>query len=90
MLSLAATARFPLLAIITMRGEWAEFNQWQNPMGQATEPALKLMGALTWRVERAEDAGPTVAAAARMAFNGDQIAAVILSQRLICEKEWVK
>ena len=33
-------ARFPLLMLITMRGEWAEFNPWQVPMGLATEAAL--------------------------------------------------
>ncbi len=36
MLSLAVSCRFPLLAIVTMRGEWAEFNPWQVPMGTAT------------------------------------------------------
>jgi sulfopyruvate decarboxylase TPP-binding subunit len=39
MLALVKTCRFPLLAIVTMRGEWAEFNPWQVPMGQATGPA---------------------------------------------------
>src|SRR6185436_17270532 len=33
MLSLARTCRFPLLMLITMRGEWEEFNPWQVPMG---------------------------------------------------------
>ena len=52
MLSLMATCRFPLLALVTMRGEWAEFNPWQMPMGQATPGALELMGVKTMRVER--------------------------------------
>src|SRR3990172_5336376 len=33
MLSLMRTCRFPLLMLITMRGEWEEFNPWQEPVG---------------------------------------------------------
>src|SRR5262245_36839224 len=44
MLALATVSRFPLLMIVTMRGEWAEFNPWQVPMGLATEPALHAIG----------------------------------------------
>ena len=90
MLSLQHNARFPLLMIITMRGEWAEFNQWQNPMGQAAEAALNLMGVLTWRAEKPEDVESLVHGAATMAFDGDQACAVLLSQRLIGKKEWSK
>ncbi|USG62573.1 thiamine pyrophosphate-binding protein [Sneathiella marina] len=90
MLSLQNNARFPLLMLITMRGDWGEFNQWQNPMGQATEAALKLMGVLTWRVDRPEDVEPLVRGAATMAFEGDQACAVLLGQRLIGKKEWTK
>ncbi len=89
-LGLAACARFPLLMVVTMRGDWAEFNQWQNPMGQATEAALRLMGVLTWRADRAEDVGPLLKGAATMAFEGDTACAVLLGQRLIGAKEWVK
>jgi len=90
MLSLQNNTRFPLLMIITMRGEWSEFNQWQNPMGQATEAALKLMGVLTWRAEKPEDVEDLVRGAATMAFDGDQACAVLLSQQLIGKKEWGK
>lgn len=89
-LALQTCSRFPLLMVITMRGEWAEFNAWQNPMGQATEPALKLMGALTWRAERPDEVEPLLRGAATMAFDGDQACAVLLGQRLIGTKEWVK
>jgi len=87
-LALQSCARFPLLMLITMRGDWAEFNQWQNPMGQATEEALKLMGVMTWRADRPEDIASLVQGAATMAFDGDCACAVILGQRLIGEKEW--
>src|SRR5579883_1516935 len=33
MLSLARACCFPVLMVITMRGEWEEFNPWQVPMG---------------------------------------------------------
>ena len=44
MLSLINTCRFPFLTFITMRGEWAEFNPWQVPMGTGTAAALAAVG----------------------------------------------
>ncbi len=89
-LALHASVRFPLLMLVTMRGEWAEFNPWQVPMGQATEKVLQAMGVLTWRADQAEDVEPLVAGAADMAFNGEAACAVLLGQRLIGRKQWVK
>ncbi len=88
MFSLAVNGRFPLLSIITMRGEWAEFNPWQVPMGRATEPALQLMDHKVFRVEDPDEVGETVAAAAQLAFDADQCCAVLLGQRLIGRKSW--
>ena len=90
MLSLSASCRFPLLLLVTMRGEWAEFNPWQVPMGRATAQALEIMGVETHRVETAEAAAETVAAAAVMAFEGDRAVAVLLSQRMLGRKIWVE
>ena len=90
MLSLAKSCRFPMLLLVAMRGEWAEFNPWQVPMGTQTQAALELMDVLVYRVERGEEAGETVAAALDIAFNGELAAAVLLSQRLIGAKRWVK
>ena len=90
LLSLAKSCRFPLTILVTMRGEWAEFNPWQVPMGSKTQAALELMDVLVYRVERAEEAGETVAAALDIAFNGGLATAVLLSQRLIGAKQWVK
>ena len=89
-LALQQCGRFPLLMAVTMRGDWAEFNGWQNPMGQATEAALRLMGVLTWRADRADEVGELLHGAATMAFNGDMATALLLGQRLIGEKQWVK
>jgi sulfopyruvate decarboxylase alpha subunit len=90
MLSLAKNCRFPLLMLVTMRGEWAEFNPWQVPMGSKTQAALELCDVLVYRVEHPEEAAETVAAALEIAFNGDLPTAVLLSQRLIGAKRWVK
>jgi sulfopyruvate decarboxylase TPP-binding subunit len=90
MLSLTKNCRFPLSMLIAMRGEWAEFNPWQVPMGSKTQAALELCDILVYRVERAEEAAETVAAALNIAFNGDLATAVLLSQRLIGAKRWVK
>src|ERR1051325_9340259 len=75
---------------VTMRGEWGEFNPWQVPMGTKTQAALELMDVLVYRVERGEEAGETVAGAFDIAFNGSLATAVLLSQRLIGAKRWVK
>jgi len=90
MLSLAKSCRFPLTMLVTMRGEWAEFNPWQVAMGSKTQAALELMDVLVYRVEQEADAAETVAAALDIAFNGGLATAVLLSQRLIGAKRWVK
>lgn len=90
MLSLPRLCRLPLLMLVTMRGEWGEFNPWQVPMGQATPKVLELCGVVCFRADRAEDVEATVASAARMSFEGPQATAVLLSQRLIGAKSFQK
>ena len=90
LLSLAKSCRVPLVMLVTMRGEWGEFNPWQVPMGTKTQAALELMDVLVYRVEHAADAGEIVAAALDIAFNGSLATAVLLAQRLIGAKRWVK
>ncbi len=90
MLSLTRVCRFPLLMLVTMRGEWGEFNPWQVPMGQNAAEILRLTGALTFPVERVEDTGETVAAAGRMVFEGWASAAVLISQAVVGVKTFGK
>ena len=90
MLSLARTCRFPLPMLVTMRGEWAEFNPWQVPMGLIVEPVLRLCDMQVYRVEKPEDVAETVEAAIDLAFDGELAVAVLLGQRLIGRKQWVK
>jgi sulfopyruvate decarboxylase TPP-binding subunit len=87
-LALAAQGRFPLLMLVTMRGEWAELNPWQNPAGGAAEESLRLMGVRTWRADRADDVEPLVRGALAMTFAGEMSGAVLLGQRLIGSKVW--
>jgi sulfopyruvate decarboxylase TPP-binding subunit len=76
--------------LVTMRGEWAEFNPWQVPMGQAVPDVLAAMGTLVLRADDAAEVGATVEAAARMAFEGPQAVAVLLGQKLIGAKSFAK
>ena len=88
MLSLRETARIPMVIIVTMRGEYAEFNPWQIPMGSKTQEAFEMCGFKVERVDQPEDAGPTVAAAIDFAYNGDIGVVVLLSQKMIGAKTW--
>ncbi|MGI8746909.1 MAG: phosphonopyruvate decarboxylase, partial [Deinococcus sp.] len=68
------------------RGEWAEFNPWQVPMGQATPKVLEAMGVL---VQRSNDPGALasdVDAALRLAYSTYSPVAVLLSQKLLGAK----
>ena len=85
-LSLARVCAFPLLMIVTMRGEWGEANPWQVPMGQIAADMLRLAGAIVYEVTDPQAAAATVEAAARIAFNGNLTAAVLLSQRMLGAK----
>src|SRR5262245_63851552 len=88
MLALATVSRFPLLLLVTMRGEWAEFNPWQVPMGLATEPALSAIGVRTVRADTPADLLEAVSSASTLAFESDQQIAVLISQRMIGAKKW--
>jgi sulfopyruvate decarboxylase alpha subunit len=80
------TLRAPLLMLVTMRGQWGEFNPWQIPMGQGTRTVLEAMGVKCFPADHAHEIGETFAAAADLAFNGNQSAAVLVGQRVIGAK----
>ena len=90
MLSLPINCRMPFFTIITMRGEWGEFNPWQVPMGSATEAVLKAAGVHVRRAEKADEVVDLIAASAKFAFDSCIPVAVLLSQKLIGAKVWVK
>lgn len=88
MLSLPKLARIPLLMLVTMRGEWNEFNPWQVPMGQATQGALEAIGMRVLRAETGPDLIETVEQAATMVYEADDQIAVLIGQRLLGKKVW--
>ncbi len=90
MLSLIETCRFPLVALVTMRGQWHEFNPWQMPMGTTTRRALETAGCLVDEVSDPHDVGARAAAALHKAFVGQQSTALLLSQRLVPVKTFGK
>ncbi|MBV6306412.1 phosphonopyruvate decarboxylase [Candidimonas humi] len=88
MFSLLQAADFPFFTLVTMRGEYAEFNPWQNSMGRATQAALELMGIHVLRVEHADEAAEIVGAGFDAAFAAGDKVAVLLGQSLIGRKKW--
>lgn len=88
MFSLLSSCRLPFVTLITMRGEWGEFNPWQVHMGQATPDILKLSGLVVHRADHPSEVAETVDSALRIAFDGSQGVAVLLSQKLIGRKEF--
>src|SRR5437762_6655029 len=82
-LGMVRECRFPLVTLVTMRGEQGEFNPWQVPMGQATRSVLEAMGTIVHAARDAGDVAPTVNAALRLAYNSYASVAVLIPQRLI-------
>jgi sulfopyruvate decarboxylase alpha subunit len=75
--------RIPLPMLVTMRGEYGEFNPWQVPMGQATPAVLEAMGVVVQPAREAEDIPAAVDAALRLAYNSYVATAVLISQKVI-------
>ena len=90
MLSLTQIFRFPFLTLVTMRGEWGEFNPWQVPMGSSTAAIFELSGIKVLRASSADEVREVVEAAAGQAYNACTPTAVLLSQRLIGAKVFTK
>ena len=88
MLGMLNECRIPLLTLVTMRGQWGEFNPWQVPMSQGTIPALEALGVMTRPVDRAADIAETVLAASQLAFNTGRLVAVLISQRIVGAKQF--
>jgi sulfopyruvate decarboxylase alpha subunit len=90
MLSLPVLHRAPCPMIVTMRGDFGEFNPAQVPMGGATQAVLEAMGTLVRRADAPEDVVPVVDAVLRMAFNTYRCTAALLGQRLLGAKTFGK
>ena len=88
MFSLLQNGRFPFLTLVTMRGEYAEFNPWQVAMGRATQPVLESMGITVMRISDASAISEVIGAAIDSVFLAGEQVAVLLSQSLIGRKQW--
>ncbi len=88
MFSLLESCRLPFLTLVTMRGDYAEFNPWQSPMGRRTQAVLELMGIRVHRVDHPDDLADVLGAALDSAFLAGEQVAVLLGQRLIGRKKW--
>jgi sulfopyruvate decarboxylase alpha subunit len=82
-LGMVKECRFPLVSLITMRGQEGEFNPWQVPMGQATRKVLEAMDTVVQVPKGEKDIAPTVNAALRLAYNSYASVAVLIPQRII-------
>jgi len=85
-LSLAKGGRFPVLMMISMRGDYGEQNPWQYPMGEAVEPLLQSMGVLIFKVEGPDDLERATIAAVNASGKGAQAAAIVLGQKFLGAK----
>jgi sulfopyruvate decarboxylase alpha subunit len=88
MLGLVQSCNFPFLALVTMRGEWEEFNPWQEPMGRAVPTVLEAMAVEVRRADTPEHARGLTRRGAEDAFGQDKGVAVLFSQKLIGAKVW--
>jgi sulfopyruvate decarboxylase alpha subunit len=86
MLSMLSVCQIPLTMLVTMRGDWAEFNPWQVPMGRAAKAVLEEIGVLVYRADREEDILPMAEGALRLAYNTLRPTAMLIGQRLLGAK----
>ncbi len=75
--------RFPLVMIVTMRGEEGEFNPWQVPMGENTARVLDTMSVAVRQAGDPQTVAGHVHAALGLAYETQSAQAVLIAQRVI-------
>ena len=88
-LGMTAACRFPLLLLVTMRGERGEFNSWQVPMGRATGRVLRDMGVGIYRAGSEEEILPSLGRAIQNTFRGSGASALLIAQKVIGVKNFL-
>jgi sulfopyruvate decarboxylase alpha subunit len=88
--SMVQECRFPLLMLITMRGQWGEFNPWQVWMGSSSRAVLEQCGVVCYDVDEPERVVDTVSAATNLVFNSYRAVAVLIGQRVTGSKNFAK
>ncbi len=93
-LAMARECRFPVVMLVTMRGEEGETNPWQVPMGRAATTVLEAMGVQVGRAETPEGVAPAVESALGSVYDAsageERAAAVLIAQRVVGVKHFVE
>jgi sulfopyruvate decarboxylase alpha subunit len=82
-LGMVKVCRFPLVMVVTMRGEQGEFNPWQVPMGENTARVLDTMSVAVRQAGDAQTVAGHVHAALGLAYKTQGAQAVLIAQRVI-------
>ncbi len=90
MLGLPIACQFPLLMLVTMRGDHGEFNPAQIPMGNATQAVLEALGVIVKRADTGAEVPEMVSSAMRLAFNTYRPVALLIGQRVSGAKDFRK
>jgi sulfopyruvate decarboxylase alpha subunit len=83
LLGLPLACRFPLVMLVTMRGEPGESNPAQVPMGSAAGRVLEAMGVRVSRAEREGEVAGALAAALDQAYATESPHAVLIAQGVL-------
>lgn len=79
---------FPLVLLVTMRGEKGEFNPWQVPVGRAVSRLLETMDVRVFRASNREAVVEAVENALSLAYEDSCMAAVLVSQAFLGVKRF--
>jgi sulfopyruvate decarboxylase alpha subunit len=82
-LGMVSVCRFPLVMIVTMRGQQGEFNPWQVPMGEGTPRVLETMGVAVRQAGEPRAIAAHVRLALTRAFEAQGAEAVLIAQQVI-------
>ena len=82
-LGMVSVCRFPLVMVITMRGQQGEFNPWQVPMGEGSARVLDTMGVSVRQAGEPQAVAAHVRLALTRAFEGGAAEAVLIAQSVI-------
>ena len=90
MFSLTRECEFPLLMLVTMRGQWREFNPWQKHLGRNAKKLLTTAGFGVEVASEPDNVAAAVAVAAEGVFKNNGRTAVLLHQKLMPKKTFGK
>ncbi|HSW29708.1 MAG TPA: GNAT family N-acetyltransferase [Longimicrobiales bacterium] len=89
-LGMARECAFPVVLLVTMRGEEGETNPWQVPVGSAAADLLGQMGVHVVRADVRDAVPLAVSAALDRCWAAESMEAVLIGQRVIGVKRFVE